>query len=332
VPLPLTHYARQALQYAERECEPGELTAETDHWLLLGLLGCAQSRALRLLTRVGVPLAELAETCRTLEHERGRARGNRAEAERVLALAEEEARRRDRQLVGPEHLLFALAPSGGSASRLLAHYGADYAQLTQTWERMREQPHEAPGEGREALPFRASLERDPVPGTVGVVAVCLVLASLCGGAGLFLLGTRDAWDGKATSALAIVGASWTSVAGLGLVVPFLQRRRWAWAAVQSILFVKSAVAWGWMLHAAEGARRADWAYLRTEFAGQALQLGLVAGVLTLLTVLLFRCRGWFRVQQRRGWSLVLRDGWWALLLTVLADGGLLLARALFPDR
>jgi hypothetical protein len=47
-------------------------------------------------------------------------------------------------------------------------------------------------------------------------------------------------------------------------------------------------------------------------------------ILGMLTVGLFQARGWFGVRPREGWRTVLREGWWALAITLVLELGALL--------
>jgi hypothetical protein len=128
-------------------------------------------------------------------------------------------------------------------------------------------------------------------------------------------------EGPLRSYLVVATTLWT-LGAFAVVLPALARRkRWAWSAAEGLLFVKSAsltaglaslLLLAFRLGAAAPQARADIAMycgLCAAVAASALQL----------TAALFRARGWFGIEARRGWRTMLQEGWWALLPTLVLE-------------
>src|SRR5207247_7888270 len=125
-----TERARRVVFFAQEEAARlGENYVGTEH-LLLGLVRENDSVAARILDRLGVPLGRIRTD---IERQVTRGHGNPGQdvqltprAERVIDLANEEARQLNNNYIGTEHLLLGLIREGdGLAARVLAKLGAD---------------------------------------------------------------------------------------------------------------------------------------------------------------------------------------------------------------
>jgi ornithine carbamoyltransferase len=125
-----TERGRRAVFFAQEEAaQLGENYIGTEH-LLLGLIREHDCVAVRILDRMGIPLARIRSD---IERQATRGHGNLAQdmqltprAKRVIDLAYEEARQLNNNYIGTEHLLLGLIREGdGLATRVLVKLGAD---------------------------------------------------------------------------------------------------------------------------------------------------------------------------------------------------------------
>ncbi|NUQ70800.1 MAG: ornithine carbamoyltransferase [Chthonomonadales bacterium] len=124
-----TERARRAVYYAQEFASRNSLSLVTVEGLCLGLLSVDGSRCLAALQRMDIPLEDLRAEIEAASISEPENRPERptltASAKRAVELGVREAKRSGRREVGTEHLLLGVVVEGGSASRILAKWGAN---------------------------------------------------------------------------------------------------------------------------------------------------------------------------------------------------------------
>jgi len=318
--------AVEAARHAAAMHGCGEATPEA---LLLALLQQQDSTALSLLERLGVSVLGLAEAVESLlpapSADSPSLPSLSPGARRVLGAAFDEARLLGEPGLGTGHLLLALASSDEPFGQVLQAHGITRALVCQ----------ELATRPRRTLDTLQAVVDTPRAPSLATVPPAVLWAVFFFGAQAFctvcpLAGTAPfptAGHGPHWSAV-LIGAQigWAWLCALTLAQSLLAGKRWAWAAAQGVLLVRTSA---WLAFPAAGFLHAlapGNTPLEARLTG-AVVVGALASpgvLLLLLTLSLFRAREWFGVQPKRAWTTIRREGWWALLLTALLDGGLLL--------
>lgn len=132
---------RETLAFAEEEA--GQLSHNyvgTEH-LLLGLVRAGEGLGAKILRRSGVTLDLVREAVKTIigvgEPQAGGSPGYTPRAQRVLALASEQADRLSHRYLGTEHLLLGLLTEGGGVgAQMLAGFGVTLETVEQELDRL----------------------------------------------------------------------------------------------------------------------------------------------------------------------------------------------------
>lgn len=155
-----TEKARRVIFFAQEEAAMlGQTFVGTEH-LLLGLVREDDNVAARVLERLGVDAPRVREKIEKMVMRGGGRLGQDMQltprAKRVMDLAHEEARQRNNDYVGTEHLLLALArEEDGIAGRVLARLGVTLEAAREVVGEVQEAaPNQAAPEGLDRLPPR----------------------------------------------------------------------------------------------------------------------------------------------------------------------------------
>jgi hypothetical protein len=318
--------AREALIRAQEAAAQGGERHVTPEHLLWALLGRPEWIPSRLLDGfpgpVGEMLALLEQPHAAFPTPREEMRLS-PETIRAVELAYTEASRAGKTTLGAEHLFAGLAREGTSdASRLLADFWPGLASVRAEVQEC-EQEEGAEAEG--SVPFYLAHLRaggastgESFPGAVLAAVIALLFQGALAlplGA-VFLTQVLERQDARALS-LAL-GAAW-ALACAGFMVPALAaRKRWAWSAVEGVLYAKSVVAVVWI----------GWGFINPGRIGpdeRMLTLLTYGGLVAALAISLFHARGWFGIERKQGWTALTREGAWAMAVTGLLEGMCLVA-------
>jgi hypothetical protein len=345
MPSQLTVYAEQVKTRALAEAMRAgrELAGPFD--LLLCLPARADSSAGRILGRLGVTLADIhVDRPEAATQPTTRAFFGQAAAD-AIAAAYTEAERLGDAHVGTEHLLLGLfATRPNDAALFLEERCVDESRVRGAVEKLRED--EATGveplrPDGDLIPTRDGSWLGGRPFPVQALMIAMVLQLFCCGPwpALTYFG-RYSYSvyGDASLGMLAYGLSllWTLALCVLLIRPLLRRRQWAWAAATTVLFVQCAVTAATavlvplqMLTTSGGhggPTGAGWLSLYgfgSMLVPLLVRAALLAGI--------FSVRGWYGIRRREGWTVMLRQGWWALAVTALLSMASLLAAIIRSD-
>jgi len=152
--------------------------------------------------------------------------------------------------------------------------------------------------------------RPPQPGVVMGVVVWLLLRALYSLLSCYT-GLRQTLDVR-------LECVWAVVTAVFLIGPLLSRSRWAWSMTTGIVYVHCAFV------------VARWASALASSIGGGLNSiphptailfsAIYPALLLLLAFALFRAREWFGVEPRHGWRTMLREGGWAMAVSLAIHG------------
>lgn len=283
----------------------GDTTVRPEH-LLIAMLRERDAGAARLLVRLQVSPGTLEQD---LEAAASRDEDTAGE---LLARAELEA-----EAEGPLeslHVLRAALRVESTAGRVLAAHGVTRERVQSELARLEQTgTMDLTRDGRAAL-----------PAVVGWVSFYLGVQCLCSFGNVAFPYNR--WTlGRE---FYLVGSLLHVLFYAAMIAPLRRRKQWAWAAVTGSYFVRCgtlAAGIAWMLQEAFTSSRPlnqrpnSVAFFMWE---------IFLCVQVILTTGLFGARGWYGIRPREGWRVMLRQGWWAMLLGTVFGFGQLVVWAL----
>jgi hypothetical protein len=291
----LTPMAVDAVRAArDRAWKRGCIVTMAEH-LLAGMVSLPESVALQLLDRHGVSRAQVVSALAVAEGRRDPASGT-ITAAAIVEAAQTAARRQAKPAVGTEHLVLALLDAECAAGAALRELGLDAA----SWAR----------EIEELRPEELAADSKRVPEAVTLALCVMVLQALCWyPLVLGIVFTSHVPVGMAAQ----LAFAWNFVCPIAFRNGLLRRQARAWASFTGVFFVKTGTGAALLL-------------LLTHDNARTGVLLLLMGYVTVVGALaagLFAVRDWFGVEPRRGWTTLLRQGRWAILITLLLEAGVM---------
>jgi len=334
-------YTSRVLRNAQSLAARRGCTRVSPEWLLIAILDLPDCTARRLLERLDVSIDELREQLEPRGDEIPKPWwGGETpaayvsvhladESERALAHANAEATRRRASLTGTEHLLLGiLTQADTDAVRILEAAGASADRLLPELVRLNADIEDGIANPRAPADFTSYAGKPPV---VSWATALLVLNLACETVPCTM--TPAALLSRGDTSLVPVTYLWTWLASAILIWPVSEGRRWGWSGAVGLLFAKSAAVLGFLawvavrlpFHTAARSIDPDYAIVLAIFAPY-------AAAVFLLTHGLMGVSAWFGVPRRERWRVLLREGWWTLLLTGVLEAAVLIDGAVPSGR